>query len=235
MQIGNYNITDKEIDQYIATLAPEQQMYKDVPAFREQVKSRLEEISLFAMEGEEKHLDETEEYKNTLSVVRRDVLGQLAMAEIINDVDVTDEEVKNIGTIESMGTAYPIAYDETGIYAASGHDMQRFEIEKSGSLRLAEGIYEQFDESGNAAYTMKKGEETDVITEEEYYAAFEKYSNATIVNFSYGASDAGKAEVVTNNELEPRQGNIAEDVNVLEIVQETASEFAVKKMETSYF
>ena len=59
--------------------------------------------------------------------------------------------------------------------------------------------------------------------------------NATIVNFSYGASDAGKAEVVTNNELEPRQGNIAEDVNVLEIVQETASEFAVKKMETSYF
>lgn len=146
-----------------------------------------------------------------------------------------DKEVKNIGTIESMGTAYPIAYDETGIYAASGHDMQRFEIEKSGSLRLAEGIYEQFDESGNAAYTMKKGEETDVIIEEEYYAAFEKYSNATIVNFSYGASDAGKAEVVTNNELEPRQGNIAEDVNVLEIVQETASEFAVKKMETSYF
>ena len=41
-----------------------------------------------------------------------------------------DKEVKNIGTIESMGTAYPIAYDETGIYAASGHDMQRFEIEK---------------------------------------------------------------------------------------------------------
>ena len=47
------------------------------------------------MEGEEKHLDDTEEYKNTLSVVRRDVLGQLAMAEIINDVDVTDEEVKD--------------------------------------------------------------------------------------------------------------------------------------------
>ena len=30
-----------------------------------------------------------------------------------------DKEVKNIGTIESMGTAYPIAYDETGIYLAS--------------------------------------------------------------------------------------------------------------------
>lgn len=146
-----------------------------------------------------------------------------------------DKEVKNIGTIESMGTAYPIAYDETGIYAASGHDMQRFEIEKSGSIRLAEAIYEQFDESGNAAYTMKKGDETKVITEEEYYAAFEKFSNATIVNFSYGASDAGKTGVVTNNELEARQGNIEEDINVPEIVQKTAEEFAVKKMENGQY
>lgn len=146
-----------------------------------------------------------------------------------------DKEVKNIGTIESMGTAYPIAYDETGIYAASGHDIQRFEIEKSGLIRMAEAIYEQFDESGNAAYTMKKGDETKVITEEEYYAAFEKYSNASVVNFSYGASGAGKTGVVINNELEARQGNIAEDVNVPEIVQKTAEEFAVKKMENGQY
>jgi len=41
-----------------------------------------------------------------------------------------------------------------------------------------------------------------------------------------------RTEVVTNNELEARQGNIAEDVNVPEMVQEIAKEFAVKKMET---
>lgn len=58
-----------------------------------------------------------------------------------------DKEVKHIGTIESMGTAYPVAYDETGIYTASGHAMQRFEISKSGTLKLAEGIWEQFDEN----------------------------------------------------------------------------------------
>ena len=106
---------------------------------------------------------------------------------------LVNKEVKNIGTIESMGTAYPIAYDETGIYAASGHDMQRFEIEESGALKLAEGIFEQFDDSGNATYTMDKGDETKVITEEEYYAVFEKYNDATIVSFSYGASDTGNA------------------------------------------
>lgn len=103
-----------------------------------------------------------------------------------------DKEVKNTGTIVSMGTAYPVSYDETGIYAASGHGMQRFEIDKSGTLKLAEGIYEQFDDNGNAAYTMEKEDETKTISEEEYYAAFEKYSNATVAGFSYGASDAAE-------------------------------------------
>lgn len=103
-----------------------------------------------------------------------------------------DNEVKNIGTIVSMGTAYPVSYDETGIYAASGHGMQRFEVEKSGTLTLAEGIYEQFDENGNATYTMEKEDETTTLSEEEYDAAFEKYSNATVAGFSYGASDSAE-------------------------------------------
>ena len=70
-----------------------------------------------------------------------------------------DGEVKNIGVIESFGTAYPISYDKTGIYTASGHDMQRFEIdEKAGTIHLVEGLYEQFDENGNATYMIEKGE-----------------------------------------------------------------------------
>ena len=103
-----------------------------------------------------------------------------------------DKEVKNIGTIESMGTAYPISYDETGIYTASGHAMQRFEVEKSGTLMLAELINEQFDENGNATYTVTKENETRTISEEEYYDAFEKYINAVVVSFAYGASDAAR-------------------------------------------
>lgn len=103
-----------------------------------------------------------------------------------------DKEIKNIGTIESMGTAYSVSYDETGIYAASGHGLQRFEIESSGTMILAEGVYEQFDENGNAAYTMEKENESTAISEEDYYAAFEKYNNATIVSFAYGASDAAR-------------------------------------------
>lgn len=100
-----------------------------------------------------------------------------------------DGKVQNIGAIESFGTAYPISYDKTGIYTASGHSLHRFEIdEKTGIITIAESIYEQFDENGNAAYTLEKGGKTEVITEEEYYEMFEKYRKVTVVNFSYGAS-----------------------------------------------
>ena len=124
---------------------------------------------------------------------RRSVRTGRKQAALLCDVYyLVGKEVKNIGTIESMGTAYPISYDETGIYAASGHDMQRFEVEKSGTLMLAETINEQFDENGNATYTAKKENETKNISEEEYYDIFEKYSNATVVSFAYGASDAAR-------------------------------------------
>ncbi|MBP3199832.1 MAG: hypothetical protein J6N21_22945 [Butyrivibrio sp.] len=99
---------------------------------------------------------------------------------------LVDKQVKNIGTIESLGTAYPISYDEKGIYTASGHSMQRYEIEKSGEMKLAEGVYEQFDENGNAVYTIEKGDKIEVITEEKYHTAFEKYGNAAVVGFDVG-------------------------------------------------
>lgn len=67
--------------------------------------------------------------------------------------------------------------------------MNRFEIdEQTGTIILAEGIYEQFDENGDASYTLEKEGKTETITEEDYYKAFEKYSEAAVVNFSYGAS-----------------------------------------------
>ena len=101
-----------------------------------------------------------------------------------------DKEVKNIVTIGSMGTSDTISYDKSGIYVASGHDMQRFVVDKSGIITLEEGIYEKFDENGNAGYTIEHGDKIEKITEKEYYEFFEKYNNATVVSFHYGASDA---------------------------------------------
>ena len=51
--IGEYTITEKDIDDFIGGLGKEQQMYRAVPEFRNQVLERLEEITLFAILGEE--------------------------------------------------------------------------------------------------------------------------------------------------------------------------------------
>jgi hypothetical protein len=62
--------------------------------------------------------------------------------------------VKNIGQIESMGTAYPIAYDETGIYGISGQDIECFSInEREGTLQLSEGDSEQYHKATLVSFT----------------------------------------------------------------------------------
>lgn len=93
-KIGNYTITELDIDTFISGMPREQQQYRSVPQFREQCKERLEEICLFAMYGEEQKQDETEMYKASLVMAKRDILSQLAMAELLQTATVSDEEAK---------------------------------------------------------------------------------------------------------------------------------------------
>ena len=94
--IGNYTVSEKEIDLFINTLGREQQAYRSVPQFREQVRNRVEEISLFAMLGEEEGFEELSEYKESMLLAKRDILGQIAMAETLKKVAVTDEEARKL-------------------------------------------------------------------------------------------------------------------------------------------
>ena len=93
-KVGNYTITELDIDTFISGMPQEQQQYRSVPQFREQCKERLEEICLFAMYGEEQKQDETEMYKASLVMAKRDILSQLAMAELLQTATVSDEEAK---------------------------------------------------------------------------------------------------------------------------------------------
>lgn len=68
-------------------------MYKDIPQFREQVQDKLIEICLFAMYGQETALSETEEYKEAMKAAEREILGQMALANLLKDITVTEEEM----------------------------------------------------------------------------------------------------------------------------------------------
>ena len=93
-KIGNYTITDVDIDTFISGMPQEQQMYRSMPEFRKQCEERLEEICLFAMYGEEEKKDETEMFKTSMVMAKRDILSQIAMADLLKDISVTDAEAK---------------------------------------------------------------------------------------------------------------------------------------------
>lgn len=123
------------------------------------------------------------------SMVYDDGLGH--QASISCDVYyVTDRGVEKIGTLNSMGTAYPIAYDKKGIYTGGGHAVQRYEIDdETGKLKPAEGALVTYDEEGNETYTKFVGETEEPGTEEGFLSLVEEYGEATVVGFYYGASD----------------------------------------------
>ena len=106
------------------------------------------------------------------------------------DCDVyypVDGTAKKLGSILSDGTAYPITFTKDGIFAASGHKVEKYGISQEGNLYLEKGVYEQFDEAGNATYICRTGNQESEVTEQEYQALVNEYTKSQIVHFSYGA------------------------------------------------
>lgn len=163
MKIGNYTISDKEIDQFIGTLSKEQQMYKDVPQFREQVRERLEEITLFAMEGEEKGLDNTDAYKDTMLIARRDILGQLAMAEAIDNIEVTKDEAKEFYEANKQSFAKGASVTAKHILMASEEELLSVKEEIESGTKTFEEAAKEYStcpsgKSGGSLGTFGKGQ-----------------------------------------------------------------------------
>lgn len=94
-KIGNYEITDADIDLFIDSLPKEQQMYKNIPQFRDQVKGKLVEMYLFALDGKDSELDKTEDYKKAIETAEREIISSLAVSKLIAAIDCTEEEMKD--------------------------------------------------------------------------------------------------------------------------------------------
>lgn len=101
-----------------------------------------------------------------------------------------DDETKKLGTIMGDGTAYPITFTTDGIYAASGHKIEKYAISEEGTLYLEKGVYEQFDEDGNVQYISIIGKQERESIEQEYLEMVNEYGRSQIVHFSYGAEDS---------------------------------------------
>jgi len=90
--IDGANITEAELDAFIANLPREQQMYAQNPQFRQQCLDEIINIHLFAKMGKEEKLDETQQFKSFMESAKKDILAQLAMRQVLDAAEVSKEE-----------------------------------------------------------------------------------------------------------------------------------------------
>ena len=104
-----------------------------------------------------------------------------------------DGSVKDLGSVESEGTAYPVSYGHGCIYTAGNHSVSKYVIDEATYQLICEQKDEvSYDADGNVSYIrsypgMDKEKSS---TEKAYNEAMEAYSQAVPVSFSYGADGA---------------------------------------------
>lgn len=92
--VAGKEITNADLDAFLANLPAEQRQYASNSYFREQYLEQF--IVLHALEkmADEMELDQTEDYKKMMESVVRDIKARMAMNEIMKGIEVSDEEAE---------------------------------------------------------------------------------------------------------------------------------------------
>lgn len=92
--VAGEEITREEFEMFLRAVPREQQAYLSNPQFREQCLQQFIALRLFAIEGKEMKLDETEEFKSMITNAKRDILAQMVMHDLISKLTVSEDEMK---------------------------------------------------------------------------------------------------------------------------------------------
>ena len=104
---------------------------------------------------------------------------------------VIDGSVKDLGSVESEGTAYPVSYGHGCIYTAGNHSVSKYVIDEATYQLICEQKDEvSYDAEGNASYIRTLPGKEKSSTEADYDQAMEIYHEAEPVSFSYGSDGA---------------------------------------------
>ena len=92
--VAGREITDKDLDMIINKYPEQNRAYFNNEQGRKQLLEQTIAFELMNKLGEEIQLDKTEEYKETLENLAKEVLTQMTINKILSDVTVTDEEAE---------------------------------------------------------------------------------------------------------------------------------------------
>jgi len=106
---AGYEITEKDLNAIIARYPQEKRAAFQNDQAKKQLVEQLISFELMNKFGKEMKLDETQEYKDAIKSISKEVITSMAINKILADVTVTDEEVKkyydeNKGAFENPAT-----------------------------------------------------------------------------------------------------------------------------------
>ncbi|MDO4485669.1 MAG: peptidylprolyl isomerase [Bacillota bacterium] len=93
-KIAGKELTQADFDEFMKKVPPEQRAYLDQPQGKQMFLDQFYAMYLFAQLGADEKLDETDEYKELLETMKRELLSQMAMAKTVEGITVSDKEVK---------------------------------------------------------------------------------------------------------------------------------------------
>ncbi len=123
-------------------------------------------------------------------------------------------DVRLFDSLSSLGTAYPIAFDETGLYEAGPKGVRRLSIRMEGKylkLVVVEAAYVSYDEDGNSSYYSEKDGEPVEISASDYQQLFTKYQAASIAQFEGSAPSMPAESLALMQCLEGASGHKMEE------------------------
>ena len=93
--VGSYEITEKELNEIISKYPADRKMMFESEQGKKQLLEQMIQFELLNQFGKELKLEETNEYKETVARLSKEILTQMTISKVLADITVTDEEAKS--------------------------------------------------------------------------------------------------------------------------------------------
>ena len=93
-RVASHDITESEVLEFIKPFGQQAAMLYGSEQGKKMILDDVISMRLFALEAEEKKIDQTPEFIKNLENIKRTMLAQESMREVIKNIAITDEEAK---------------------------------------------------------------------------------------------------------------------------------------------
>lgn len=93
-KVNDKEILQSDLDALIQSIGPQRAMQFQSPEGQQQLLDELINQELFFIEGKEKNIEESDEFKVELEFVKENMIKQLTIRNLLSSVEVKDEEVE---------------------------------------------------------------------------------------------------------------------------------------------